>query len=92
MAATVARMVYYSGQVQGVGFRATTVHLAQGYAVNGWVRNMADGRVQLWAEGSAEVVDAFLQAVRIYWHDYLSGEECREQAVNGRLSGFTITR
>jgi acylphosphatase len=92
MAETVARLVYYTGRVQGVGFRATTVHIAQSYPVSGWVRNMADGRVQLWAEGRSDVVDAFLQAVGEYWRDYLRTEERHNQPVHGRLSGFTITR
>src|SRR5437867_4224720 len=35
----VARMVHYSGRVQGVGFRAAVVEIARGRPVSGWVKN-----------------------------------------------------
>src|SRR5207245_6186322 len=48
---TVSRHVYYSGQVQGVGFRYTAQQLAAGFAVSGFVRNLPNGDVELVAEG-----------------------------------------
>ena len=54
--------MYYSGRVQGVGFRATTERLAR--AVTGWVRNLDDGRVEMFVQGRSEAVDAFLAEVR----------------------------
>lgn len=56
--------VYYSGHVQGVGFRYTTVDIARGFAVTGWVRNLTDGRVEVVAEGEEAAVAEFLAAVR----------------------------
>ncbi len=58
------RRVYYSGRVQGVGFRFTVHRVSRGYDVAGSVRNLPDGRVELIAEGAPAEVDAFLQAVR----------------------------
>ena len=92
MAELIARVVYYSGTVQGVGFRATTAHLASAYPVAGWVRNLSDGRVQLLVEGPADRVEAFLRAVRSYWRDYLKNEQQEAQPVSGRITGFTIAR
>ncbi|SVA98172.1 uncharacterized protein METZ01_LOCUS151026, partial [marine metagenome] len=43
--------VYYSGRVQGVGFRYTVKSLVPGYDVLGIIRNLPDGRVELIAEG-----------------------------------------
>jgi acylphosphatase len=63
MAMTVCKRVCYSGRVQGVGFRYTAQHLAGGYAVAGHVRNLADGDVELVAEGEADEVERFLAAV-----------------------------
>lgn len=57
------RRVYYSGQVQGVGFRYTTLHLAEGFAVTGYVRNLDDGRVELLVEGEPAELDRFLEAI-----------------------------
>src|SRR5207302_300055 len=60
----IALMVFFSGRVQGVGFRATAASLARDYPVTGWVKNLSDGRVQLLAEGPEEAVRAFLHDVR----------------------------
>jgi acylphosphatase len=46
-----------------VGFRYTVRHLAKGYDVIGWVRNLRDGRVELLAAGQPEEVDGFLSAI-----------------------------
>lgn len=59
----IARRVFFEGRVQGVGFRYTVRHLAKGYDVIGWVRNLPDGRVELLAGGQPEELDAFLDAL-----------------------------
>ncbi len=92
MSEPVARLVRYSGRVQGVGFRLRAVSIAQRYPVGGWVRNMADGRVELLAEGPADAVEAFLQAVRDYWGDSIEAEERQERPAGGRPTGFTVAR
>ncbi len=60
---TIGKRVCYSGRVQGVGFRYTAQHLAAGYAVAGYVRNLPDGDVELVAEGEPDEVERFLAAV-----------------------------
>jgi acylphosphatase len=85
-----ARMVYYSGRVQGVGFRATTEAIAQEYPVTGWVKNLKDGRVQLLVEGPADAVDDFLKAVRTRWKRNIEKEEAEAQPVSGKYKKFTV--
>lgn len=46
-----------SGHVQGVGFRYTTRGLAQELGLVGWVRNLPNGAVEVWAQGPMEAID-----------------------------------
>ena len=55
--------VCVSGKVQGVGFRAFVQMQANNRALHGWVRNRAEGGVELEVEGSQTSVHAFLQAL-----------------------------
>ena len=48
------------GRVQGVGFRYSAVREAQRLKVDGWVRNTANGDVEVWAEGPREKLELFL--------------------------------
>jgi len=56
--------MYYSGQVQGVGFRYSVRTLVNGFEVTGMVRNLADGRVELIAEGERAELEGLLEAIR----------------------------
>ena len=51
--------IFYSGHVQGVGFRYTAKSVAAGFEISGIVRNLSDGRVELVAEGAREELEAF---------------------------------
>ena len=55
--------IFYSGRVQGVGFRYTVKTLASGFEVTGTVRNLSDGRVELVAEGTKDELEAFRRAI-----------------------------
>ena len=84
-------IVHYSGRVQGVGFRATVRQIACGYDVTGTVRNLADGRVELIAEGAKAELKAFLEGIA---QSELSGFIAKQveswQPAQGNLHGFTI--
>ena len=84
--------VFYSGRVQGVGFRATVRRIACGYDVTGTVRNLPDGRVELIAEGARAELTAFLAGIS---ESELSGFIAKQhdtwQAGQGNLKGFVIT-
>jgi acylphosphatase len=56
--------VFYSGRVQGVGFRYNTKSVATGFEVTGTVRNLLDGRVELIAEGNRAELEEFRIAIR----------------------------
>ena len=59
----ISLQVFYEGNVQGVGFRWSVRHIAKGFDVTGWARNLADGRVELQINGEEGEVREFLDAV-----------------------------
>jgi acylphosphatase len=87
---TVAKLVHYSGRVQGVGFRATAAWIARKYLVVGWVRNLADGRVELHVEGDSQQVDTFLGAIRSRFSNYIFEEQAQNQNPSGNHQSFDI--
>ena len=62
--ANVAAKIYIEGFVQGIGFRYFAYRKSQECGVVGYVRNMRDGRVQVYAEGDQSCVDRFLLLLR----------------------------
>jgi acylphosphatase len=60
----VARRYLISGRVQGVGFRFFTEASASREGIEGWVRNLPDGRVEVAAQGEAESLGRFERALR----------------------------
>jgi len=56
--------VIVSGRVQGVYFRGNTRREAQKHDVNGWVRNLPDGRVEAIFEGKKENVNKLIDIVK----------------------------
>jgi acylphosphatase len=57
----VCRLCLVSGRVQGVFYRASTVRRATELGVNGYARNLADGRVEVLACGEQQAVDALIE-------------------------------
>lgn len=53
-----------SGIVQGVGFRHYTYVKACEYNLSGWVRNTIEGKVEVLAEGPAQAMEMFMNAVK----------------------------
>ena len=82
--------VFFSGHVQGVGFRYSVLQVAKEFDVTGYVKNLADGRVQLEAEGKPEDVAAFIDAVQEKMHGYVRKLERNSAQRAPQFSGFTI--
>ena len=86
----IRQAVFYRGSVQGVGFRYSTQSIAGQFAVTGYVKNLADGRVEVVAEGDAAEIERFKQAIDERMGHYIHGSECREEAYRGEFPGFEI--
>jgi acylphosphatase len=79
--------------VQGVGFRYTTKTVATGFDVTGTVRNLADGRVELVAEGNRSELEAFRDALRdAGLAGFIRDEQVNWADAKNEFRGFEITR
>ena len=90
MAAVNYQSVFFSGHVQGVGFRYSALQVAKEFEVAGWVTNVADGRVQIEVEGRAEEVEAFIAAVAERMHGHVRKIERSGGSRPAQCSGFLI--
>ena len=61
---TQAKRFFVSGMVQGVGFRFFVERTAASLGIGGFVRNLFDGRVDIYAIGSAQQIDLLREALR----------------------------
>lgn len=85
--------IFYSGRVQGVGFRYTAKRTAAGFEVIGIVRNLPDGRVELVAEGGEEELKAFRQAISdAGLEHFIRNEELSWREATGEFRGFEIVK
>jgi len=87
----VARRFLISGRVQGVGFRYFVEDKARIEGVHGWVRNLADGRVEAMLEGDQPSVDRVEAAL---WRGpsgaVVEDVHAENTAPTGRATGFSI--
>jgi acylphosphatase len=84
------REVYYSGRVQGVGFRYTAHSIARQFAVTGYVKNLPDGGVELVVEGRAEEIRAMLRAIQNEMGRYIRDVRETPSRATGGFSDFDV--
>jgi acylphosphatase len=84
--------VFVTGRVQGVFFRATTEETAAERGVDGWVRNLADGRVEAVFEGPESAVESVVE----FCHEGSPAASVEDVSVEYEepegLDGFQIRR
>jgi acylphosphatase len=84
--------IFYSGRVQGVGFRYMTKSIAAGFEITGTVRNLSDGRVELIAEGAREELENFRSAIRADLKHFIRDEAVAWNEAQNKFKGFEIVR
>ena len=87
---TVRYIVRFTGRVQGVGFRATTLAAAQGLDVHGFVRNERDGSVKMDADGSQHVLKELLSRIKVAMSGRIDDIVIDQQPTQNRSDGFHI--
>ena len=84
------KRIYYSGRVQGVGFRYITVRVARRYKVKGFVRNLSDGRVEVVVEGEQEPIGAFLSDLTDEMGGYIMDTRTMDEPYVGEFRMFEV--
>jgi acylphosphatase len=85
--------IYYSGRVQGVGFRFSAKRVAHGFEVTGVIGNLPDGRVELTVEGPRDELAAFQQAIKdSELGPLIKHEEIHWEDPKNEFRGFEIVR
>jgi acylphosphatase len=82
--------VYFTGHVQGVGFRYQTMQVAREYEVSGWVENLDDGRVLLETEGTVDEVRDFVASIQERMGGLIRKTEVSESRREAQFQGFGI--
>jgi acylphosphatase len=82
--------VHFSGHVQGVGFRYTTLQVAKEFEVAGRVRNLTDGRVMVEIEGEPRELVSFIDALDERMHGYIRKTERTSIRREALFRGFSI--
>ncbi len=83
--------VFYSGHVQGVGFRYTAQDIASLLDLKGWVRNLRDGQVELVCEGEEEKLKIFLKRIReSFISRYIKDSDVIWEGPTGEFDRFDI--
>jgi len=74
----IRKVVFYTGRVQGVGFRYTTANLAKRFDVAGYVQNLDDGKVRLDVQGAPDQVQGLLDAISQAFARNITGTDISE--------------
>ena len=82
--------IFYSGNVQGVGFRFMAANIARDLSVCGWVKNLNDGRVEITAESEEDTLENFLERINKEFLRYISDTNVSWSSDAGEFKNFGI--
>ena len=82
--------IHFSGTVQGVGFRYTTLNYAKALSLSGWVKNISDGRVEAVAEGPRAKIEELFLKLHEEFGNYIRDRHVEWLEARGEFKGFFI--
>ena len=82
--------VFFAGRVQGVGFRYTAQRIAGSYAVKGYVRNLADGRVELVCEGIEHQLSEFVARIQEVMTENIGSVDVHKSSFTDEFEEFDV--
>jgi len=86
----VAKHIFFSGRVQGVGFRFTAHRVANTLGLTGFVRNLYDSRVEMLVQGSPSDIESCLESIRDTFSGYIEETQIEQVPTDARQKGFQI--
>jgi acylphosphatase len=84
----VSRHIIFSGKVQGVGFRNKASSIATGRQLTGYVRNLADGTVEMLVQGKAKDVDGCIKDIKESFRENIKETKINEVNYESRYTDF----
>ena len=78
------------GDVQGVGFRATARRIALSHQLTGFARNLANGDVEICAQGEQKALEAFIAELKCVFKDYISAIDVSSGVIAREYGDFSI--
>ncbi len=88
--ADIAKHIIFSGRVQGVGFRYTARQIAARYGLTGFVRNLSDGTVEMFAQGDANDLAQCLRDIGEAFARYVRDAKIEDASPDARFDEFSI--
>ena len=85
-------VLFFSGRVQGVGFRFNTNEVAKRFEVQGTVENCDDGRVKIVVEAESKVIDSFVEAIKTSMAGKIKQIERFESDASFEFENFSVLR
>jgi len=82
--------IHFSGTVQGVGFRYTTLSFAQELSLTGWVKNLPSGQVEALVEGSREGIEELLGKLKGQFGSFIREQQVDWVETKGAFDKFSI--
>jgi len=82
--------IFYSGRVQGIGFRYTVLEIATQEKVSGWVKNLKDSRVEVVVRGEQYLLDNFIKKVGFKFSNYIKDTVIEELPADLEFQDFKI--
>ena len=86
----VRKHVYFSGEVQGVGFRYRSTHLARPLGLTGWVKNLLDGRVEMEIQGEESAIKKFLTQLKFQRFIVIRQIAVEDMPLKERETSFSV--
>ncbi len=83
--------LFYSGYVQGVGFRFSVKRIALSLGLKGWVKNLRNGNVEIVAQGEKNSLEDFVNQIReSSLKRYIKNVEINWEEASGEFNNFEI--